>query len=823
MSPTFFFDVLRYDVRTAIRSLRRRPAFTAIVVLSLALGIGANAAIFSVVDAILLRPLPVPDARNLVALDTAASRLTQFGGSSYLDYIDFRNRSKSFEGLTVYQQISAGMNVADAVPGAKPEVVWGLLVSGNFFSTLKVQPALGRDFLPAEDEVPGKFPVVMISHGLWARVFNSDPKIAGKIIKLSGHPFTIIGVSPKSFSGPDLFSHPDVYVPTMMSAGLAHDGADTLTHRSYRAFDMLGRLNPGVTVAQAQAEMDTIMRDLERQYPDTNKDNVVFVRNEMARRTLGNNLLMPSVLMGLVILVLLIACANVASLMMAKATSRIREISTQLAIGASRTTLIRQFLTESAVLALLGGCAGILLAYGCTRAFASMLPVRPQNPEFRLDLRVVGWATLAALAAVFLCGIAPAFTAVREAWGAVVARTSVAGNSFSALARRVLIAGQVALSAILLITGGLFLKAFVRAQNVDLGFNPNHVLAVTLDPSLSGYSNEQSTRFHEQLAQRLGERNDVASVSYATYVPFISGNSWDLSIDGYIAPDGEKFLDVANSAVAPQYFATMQIPILRGREFDQHDTHKGTPVAIVNETLARRYIVPTGDVDAAIGHVIRLREGFPIQIVGIAKDSNYGNIGTPPIPVFYTPYQQEGGSAATFTIRTKGDPTALASDVRREIASIDPGLSSTLVSSLSAQVSSQGLFFPRIITVMCGAFGLVALLLAAIGIYGVVSFMVARRTHEIGIRMALGAPRSSVLRIVLTSGVSLAATGMVIGIAGSFGLTPLVRSMLIGVSPWDPVTFVVIAALMLLVTVLASLVPARRATHVEPIDALHYE
>jgi predicted permease len=312
-------------------------------------------------------------------------------------------------------------------------------------------------------------------------------------------------------------------------------------------------------------------------------------------------------------------------------------------------------------------------------------------------------------------------------------------------------------------------------------------------------------------------------VSYATHVPFISGTSWDLSIDGYIAPGGEKFLDVANSAVAPQYFATMQIPILRGREFDEHDTRKGTPVAIVNETLARRYIVPAGDLTSAIGRVIRLREGFPIQIVGIAKDSNYGNIGTPPIPVFYTPYQQEGGSAATFTIRAKGNAAALAPEVRQEIASLDPGVSPTLVNSLTGQVSSQGLFFPRIVSILCGAFGMVALLLAAIGIYGVVSFMVARRTHEIGIRMALGAQRSSVLRIILASGLSLAATGMAIGIAGSFALTPLVRSMLIGVSPWDPVTFVVIATVMLVVTVLASLVPASRATHVQPMDALHYE
>ena len=580
MNSISVLDTLWRDLRFTYRTLCKRPGFTAIVILSLALGIGANTAIFSLVDALLFRPVPVPDAGGLIAIDTAASRLTQFGNSSYLDYVDFCKRSRSFKGLTVYQQVSAGMNPAGAVPDAKPQIVYGLLVSGNFFSTLDVQPIVGRAFLPEEDRVPGKNPVAVISYALWKRVFASDPNISGKEIKLSGHSFTIVGVAPQSFTGPDIYYRPDIYVPTMMSAMVIPDGGEILTERTWRGFNILGRLKPGVTVAQAQAEMNVIMRDLGREHPESNKDTVAFVRTEMARRRADNDaLLLPGLLMGLVILVLLMACANVASLMMAKATSRLREISTQLAIGASRGALIRQFLTESAVLAALGCAGGVLLGGACIRAFTAMVPFSSQDgPEFRLDSRVLVYAALASLAAVFVFGLMPAFTAVRDAWSAINTRTSVsASRSFSAVARRVLICSQVALSAVLLITGGLFLKAFVRAQSVDLGFNPSHLLLVTVDPSLRGYSNEQATRFYQQLLPQLAGLQGVRSVSMAANVPFLSGGSWDVSVDGYTAPDGEKFLDLATNQVGAGYFATMQIPLLRGREFTDRDTVKSAP------------------------------------------------------------------------------------------------------------------------------------------------------------------------------------------------------------------------------------------------------
>ena len=811
------------DLRVTLRSFRRKPGFTLVVVLSLALGIGANTAIFSLVDAILLRPLPVPHPHDLVVVDIAASRLTQFGDASYLDYRDFRSRSQSFQSLAISQSMSAAMNSGQG----DSQMVWGLLVSGSFFSTMQVPPVLGRDFRPEEDDVPGKYPVAIISYALWNRTFAKDPGVIGKQVKLNGQSFTIIGVSPRLFSGADLFYRPDIYVPAVMTAGLTSDGTDMLTHRSYRGFSMMGRLKPGVTVVEAQAEVDTMMRELERAYPDTNKDTAGFVRKEMNRRLVGNGILLPSILMALVLLVLLIACANVASLLMARATSRIRETCTQLAIGATRGTLVRQLLTESAVLAWLGGVSGVLLGFGCIRGFAALLPYSPapSSPQFHLDWRVLTFALLVSTAAVFLCGLAPAFLTVREAMAATTnVRAGVSGSrKFGTLARRFLIAGQIALSTILLIGGGLFLKAFVKAQKVDLGFNPDHVLLFAVDPTLNGYSPDKALRFNQQLLRQAIGLPGVKSASLGSNVPFLSGSSWDISIDGYTAAGGERFVDTATNQVGSGYFATLEIPLLRGREFRDEDTANGPLVAIVNETLARRYIVGNGDLEKAIGHNLRLRDHDHISIVGVVKDSNYGNIGGPMIPVFYMSYGQMGRPMGTLHVRTEGDPTTMVSPIRDQLGMLDRELAPVSVLALASAVSSQGLFMPRVSAILGGAFGLAALLLAVIGLYGVVSFLVGRRTQEIGVRIALGAQRGSILRMVLANGILLAATGLLIGTAGAYVLTPLMGNLLIGVSPRDPAVFLVIALVLITATLGASWIPARRATEIDPIEALRCE
>jgi predicted permease len=819
------FDTMWRDMRFSVRTLSKRPGFTTVVVLSLALGIGANAAIFSLCDGMVFRPLSVPNPGGLVTIDIAASRLTSFGSSSYLDWVDLSTRSKSFQSLSTRRDMTASMNSAGAVRDGKPQVIWGQLVSGNFFPMLGVQPALGRTFLREEDQTPGKYPVMLISYSLWQRVFAGDPGIINKQVELSGHSFTIVGVTPKSFSGVDLWFRPDVYLPMMMTAAVSPDGNNNLTHRDYRSGTLLGRLKPGVTIAQAQSEMNVIMSSLERDYPNTNKDTAAFVRSEMSRR-LENGAATPGfILLGLVVLVLMMACANVASLMMAQAASRIREISTQLALGASRTALVRRFLTESTVLAVLGGGAGILLAAGCIRGFASLIPysTSPAGPDLKLDTRVLGIAALASIAAVLLCGIAPALMAVKEALSATMTRTALGRRSHSALARRILIGGQVALSVVLLVAGGLFLKVFMRAQSADLGFNPDHMLLVFVDPGLHGYKDTQATHLNQQILERVSVLPGVTSATLAGSVPFLSGGSWDLSIDGYTSAGGEKFVDTSTNQIGPNYFATMQIPLLCGREFTAHDTDKAPQVAIVNEALARRYIVKNDTVDKALGRILRLRDNVPIQIVGVVKDSSNGSITNSPPPIFYLPNLQQGGSQAAIQLRTKGDPTALVSLVRQQIRELDPEVTPLSAITMAKAFSANGLFTLRVFAILSGAFGFIALSLAVVGLYGVVSFVVGRRTQEIGIRMALGAKPGNVLQMILANGISLATAGVVIGIVVALAAAPLLRSLLHDVSPRDPFTFVVIALLLLTTTSVASWIPARRAARVDPNAALRCE
>ena len=823
MNTVVFLDSLWRDLRLAVRNLFRNPAFTVVVVLTLALGIGANTAIFSVVDAAMYRPLTVPDATHLITIDTAASRESRYGNSSWLDWLDLRARSHSFQDLAIFNHVSVSLNPAGAASGVSPRFARGLMVSGNFFSTLGVPAGLGRTFLPEEDKVPGRDPVVILGYGFWKNALGADPAIAGKQVRLNNHVFTVIGVTPEWFTGVELFQRPDFYVPVMMTTVLSADGDGLLVNRSWRSFNMDGRLRPGVTVLQAQAELTVLMNDLERQHPESNKNCVGIVRYEMDRRTDGNGSAAPKILLGLVVLVLLIASANVAGLTMARASARLRETSTQLAMGASRLRLVRQFLTESAILAVLGLGAGLFLAAACIREFAALLPP-DGTPLFQINLRAIGWASSAALVSI-LFGLAPALLSVRDAWSAVATtRTAVSGRfAFSGLMRRFLIGGQVALSVVLLIAAGLFSRAFVRAEGIDLGFRPDHVLLVELDPSLQGLSPENSALFHRQLVERVSALSGVRSASFAAWVPFVNGDSWDLSIDGYTTPAGDKFVDTTNNRASPGYFATMGIPLLCGREFRWQDDKKAPLVAIVNEALARKYLVGQASMDRALGHILRLREGIPIQVVGVVADSNAGAIGQPVDPVVYLSAMQMGGPGMTLHVRTAGDPASLAPLVRAQIAALNPEVVPTRVDTLRSVVTERGLAFTRLIAVLTGGFGTVGLILAVVGLYGVVSFMVRRRTQEIGVRIALGATRARVLRMVVGNGLMLVGAGLGIGLAASLAVTRLMSEMLFGVSPWDLATFASIAGLLVFSAIAASAIPAVRAMRVDPMTALRYE
>jgi predicted permease len=828
MNSILELDGFLRDLRYSVRALIKSPVFAVVVVLSLGLSIGANTAIFSVVDTFLLRPVPVPHGSQLVAIDTAASRLTQFGSSSYLDFVDFRARSKSFDGLVIYEPLPLGFAKEETGEDVRASTAQGLLVSGNFFSALDVPAKLGRMFVAGDDLEPSANPVVVISDSLWKNTFSSDPATIGKRIKLNGHSFTIAGVAPAWFTGVESFYHPDIYVPTMMIGEVMTNGGDGLTHRDYREFGMLGRLKKDVSIAQAQAEMNVIMSELEKEHPETNKDTVAFVRNEVARRRATLDTPWPAVLMGLAILVLLIACTSVASLMMARATSKMRDLSTQIALGATRGRLMCQSLAESTVLASLAGTAGILFGFVSLKLFATLLPPgvgAPSGSDFRIDTRVLGYTFVASAVAVLLCGLIPSLLSMKEAWRAALnTKTSVsAGGSFSAFARRALIGGQIALSTILLIGGGLFIRAFTRAQSLGLGFNPQNVLLVQIDPSLVGYSNAQAMRFTSQLLARAKDLPGVQSASLAKYATFMGGSSWDLSIDGYTAAGGEKFVDTLTNIVGPRYFETMQIPLLCGREFTDLDVDKAPKVAVVNETLARTYIVGDGALEKAVGHAIRLRDGEAIRIVGVVKDSSYGQIGGLPVPFFYLAQFQYGDPAITLHLRTKGQPLSLAQRVRQEVAALDPQVATGTITTMMNAVSERALFFPKLLAILATAFGGIALFEAVIGLYGVASFLVGRRTQEIGIRMALGAQRGTVLRMILANGVSLAAGGLLIGLAGGLAATPLVRSMLMGVNPRDPLSFLGVALLLLCTALIASWIPAYRAARVDPMVALRHE
>ena len=826
--PVFLENVWR-DLRLAARGLIRAPGFTSLVVLSLALGIGANVLIFSVIDGILLRPVAVPHAGNLVTFDTAASRATKFGDNSYQDYLDVAGQTKDLLGWLVYRRVTVGMNPDVASSHPESTVVWGLLVSGNYFSLLEVKPVLGRGFLLEEDEGRGKAPVAVISYNLWQQMFHGDSQVIDRLVKLNGHPYTIVGVAPKSFTGVDLSYRPDLYVPMAMIADIVPVGGNQLLDsRHSRSFVVRGRLHPGVAVSQAQAAVNRICSNLSREYPATNQDTNFIIRRDLDYRMQGNGVVLPAVLMGLVLLVLLIACANVASLLLARTTSRIGSFAIQSALGASRPRLLRQLMTESTLLTLLGGACGMGLAWLGVRLATNLVPYQPspQGPLFKIDTRVMVYALAASAVTVFLCGLAPAFMATREAARAALRVRSSTSRGFGLFARRALIACQVALSAILLVASGLFLKSFSRLQNFDLGFNPDHVFVVTMNTGLYNYSRAQTTQFFKELLARSAAMPGVRSASLAAIPPFLGLYSQDISIDGYLSPAGDKVLDILTNRISPEYFETLRIAFSLGRKFTENDKADSPKVAIVNETFARRFIVGKGDLTAALGHVFRRRDGIPIQVVGIVKDSTYGvttPLGSPASPVFYTPVLQFADSYMAILARTDGGMEGLGTAIYQQIHSLDPEIAPVYSLPLATVVSQRALYVPRITSVLSAGFGIIALTLAIIGLYGVVSYTVECRTQEIGIRMALGAQRSSILGMILRGSLSLVMLGLAGGIAGALALSRYIADLLVGVSPRDPVTFGLLPAVMLVAAAIASLIPATKATRIAPVAALRHE
>ncbi len=835
------------DLRYGVRMLWKSRGFTAIAGLSLALGIGANTSIFSFVNAVLLRALPVAEPGRLVYV-FGGNRNSPYNVSSYPDYLDYRDRNEVFSDLIAYAPVTLSLNSND-----QADMISGLLVTGNYFAALGVQPKLGRTFLPEEDTTPGGHPVAVIGYGLWQSRFAGDPQIAGRQLLLNGQPFTIVGVAPADFNGAETGRTNDIYVPMAMQAlvrpprggysGEMHP--DLLARRGPRWLDIVGRLKPGATAEQAQAALSTLAAQLAQAYPDTNREQIATVspvsKGDPTQR--GTLLSVAGLLLAVVGLVLLIACANVANLLLARAASRRKEISIRLALGASRGRLIRQLLTESVLLSLLGGAGGLLLAIWLVDLMRTYSPPGNFFPvafDFSLDKSVLAFTLLLSVLTGLVFGIAPALQASKpDLVAALKDETALLPGAHGSVARRfslrnLLVVAQVALSLVLLISAGLFLRSLQQAQRIDPGFNPEHVLTMPLNINLLRYTKTQGQEFYRQALERVAALPGVQAATL-TRTPPLSGASRQSSvmIAGQDVPDrarnsestGGGSEDVANnvtlaSSVALNYFQTLSIPLLRGRDFNAQDVESAPGVVIINETFAKRYF-PNQD---PMGQRVSLNgaQGPWLEVVGLARDGKYITLGEAPAPFLYQPLAQRHESGMVLLVRTNGDPASYVAAVRGEVQSIERNLPLTNARTMP-ELLSTSLFPARMGAVLLGVFGLLALLLAAVGLYGVMSYSVSRRTREIGIRMALGAQRGDVLRLVLRESMTLVAAGMLLGLIAAFAATRLLAGFLYGVSPTDPAAFTGITGLLAAVALIASLVPARRAAQVDPMVALKYE
>lgn len=820
------------DLRYAVRTSLANRGFTLLVVITLAIGIGANTTIFTLVNALLLRPLPVANPDELVTVFTSDYSSSDLGTSSYPDYVDFRDRTQTLSGLVAYQQRPFSVDIDGA-----SERIFGEVVSGNYFSVLGISPALGRGFFPEEDRTPGSHPVVVISHSLWETRYRSDAAIVGRTMKLNGIPFTIIGVARKGYSGVLRGFGGDLWVPTMMLAQLSPDGGG-LTERGDRSYLLIGRLRPGVPIAQARSDFALIGEQLYKTWPQEwgnirNQPRSVTLLSESQSRVMPeirtNVVILMALLMAVVGLVLLIACANVANLLLARATTRRREIAIRLSLGASRGRLIRQLLTESVLLAMIGGAAGSLLSIWALSALSNFKPPLdfPIAIDLSADWRVFGFTFVACILTGVIFGLAPALVASRsDLVTALKDGASTGGVRGSrGMLRNALVVSQVALSLLLLICSGLFLRSLLNAGAIDPGFKADNLLTMAMDLQQQGYKEPNGRAFSRELIERVRALPGIESAALAEYLPLGTGVSRrGITIEGYTAELGES-TEIASVHVGPGYFETLQVRIVAGRAFNERDREGAPGVVIVNQAFARRYWPGQNPIGKRIqrGSVQRgssARNDSPqLEVIGLAMDGKYASLGEEATPFLYLNLLQRYNPAPTLIVRTSGDPLSHVAAVRNEIANLDKNLPITDVKSMRQHLG-LALFPARLAGTALGIFGLVALMLAASGLYGVMAYSVAQRTQEIGIRMALGAPSGSVLRLVIWQGLKLVLIGMSIGLAGALSITHLLSSLLYGVSTTDPLTFVVIALLLSMVAVAASWIPARRATRVDPTVAL---
>jgi len=810
-------EILWQDLRYGVRMLLKNPGLTTIAVITLSLGVGANTAIFTLLDKVLIRTLPVERPDQLVTfVEDAGGEPAIF---SYPMYAELRDRNDVLSGVVGFEQRPFSMSDGNAT-----ERVIGQIVTGNYFAALGVRPALGRFFLPEEDRTPNTHPVIVISHGLWRRSFGADPAVIGKTLSLNAYRYTVVGVAPSEFTGTTRGTASDVYVPIMMQARVGARRDAMLNNRNAGWLQLIGRLKPNVTRQQAQAALSTPVDDAARTFSDKDTDNIgdptkVFLMDGSRGHTdRVKDLSTPlKLLMGVVGFVLAVACANVANLLLARASKRRKEIAVRLAIGAGRWRIVRQLLTESAILAALGGGAGLLVAYwftGLLLRFQQQTNYVPRALDGSLDERALGFTLGLSLVTGIVFGLAPALvTSKPDFVAALKEETPGLGSVARRLSlRNLLVVAQVALSLVVLIGAGLCVKSLRSLQAIDPGFEPAKVVTASFDLGQNGYDEARGRQFISQLSERVAALPGVEAVSFAYIVAFS-----DIPWVGPLIIEGSRPQPVNTNAISPNYFRTLGASLAQGREFTAQDTAGAPLVVIVNEAAARRYW-PGQEV---VGKRIVRGRQFA-EVVGVVRNSKEKGLTADPRPALYVPLLQNYFPELTLHVRTATPSQTLLAAVRREAQLLDPTLPVYNLQTL-AQQKDGALYAERLAAALLTLFGLLALSLAAVGIYGVLSYAVTERTREMGVRLALGARPRDLLKLVVGQGMMLTLIGLVIGVGASFALTRLIAKLLFGVSATDPLTFVVIPLLLAGVALLACWLPARRARRVDPLAALRYE
>jgi predicted permease len=813
------------DLRFALRMLIKSPGFSVVAFLAIALGIGVNTTIFGVVNTLLLRPLPVGNPGQLVKLYTLDTRSGK-QPNSYLNFVDYAKDNAVFSAVSAYQFVALGLT-----KGGETSNIFGQLVNGNYFSMLEVSPALGRGFLPEEDTKPDGHPVVVLNHRFWQKL-GGDPGIIGSSLTLNGHSFTVVGIAPPHFNGTDVGVAPDLWVPMAMHGWVRPAGTEWFENRRALMLDIIGRLKPGVSIAQAEAQLKTVARQLEQAYPDANKERSVVLQSMEAAKTQGiggpgNENVVQNVSLLLLVAagsILLIACANVANLLLARATTRQREMAVRLALGAGRGRIIRQLLTESLVLALLGGIGGIVLAYWLGDVLLSLLPATPvplaldPQPDWRVLLFAFSLAIISG--AVF--GLAPALQTSRwDLTQGLRERASTTGSGTSRWnLRNLLVIGQIAVSLMLLIGSGLFLKAFRQAQSIDPGFRTANLGLLTVDLNLAGYDAARSEQAVGTILEQVRRNPNVRGADFGQSIPLgFGGEARTIFVEGRdsAAERNRRFANI--SAITSGYFDTMGVGFLKGRKFNKHDEEKtAPPVAIINEAMAKQFW-PGED---AVGRRFRFFTGGPMEVVGIARDVKTGTLGETPTSMVYLPLRQIPEAALTLFIHTAAGPAPALKEAHRVVREIDTHIPIVYEKTVTEHLS-LALWPSWMGAILLGSLGFLALILASMGVYGVMAYSVSQRTRELGIRMALGAQARQVLQLVLRQGMTLAAIGLLIGLLAAFGSTRLVAALLYGVNPSDPLIFISVTVLLASAAFAACYFPARRALKIDPVIALRFD